>query len=59
MNFFGIDLHKKTISICVVNQEREKEYTVDSSRYDCRCSGPFLMCLIRCLYGVGSIATHC
>ena len=23
MNFIGIDLHKKTISICVVNQERE------------------------------------
>ena len=23
MNFVGIDLHKKSISICVVNQERE------------------------------------
>ncbi len=26
MNFVGIDLHKKTISICVVNQEREILY---------------------------------
>jgi hypothetical protein len=24
MNFVGIDLHKKTIMICVVNQERQK-----------------------------------
>ena len=23
MNFVGIDLHKKTISLCVVNQERK------------------------------------
>jgi hypothetical protein len=23
MNFIGIDLHKKTISVCVVNQERK------------------------------------
>ncbi len=23
MNFVGIDLHKKTISVCVVNQERK------------------------------------
>ena len=32
MNFVGIDLHKKTISICVVNQERE---ILDRKRYYC------------------------
>jgi transposase len=32
MNFVGIDLHKKTISICVVNQGRE---IVDRKRFFC------------------------
>src|SRR5689334_19800537 len=32
MNYVGIDLHKKTISICVVNQERQK---VDQKRFSC------------------------
>jgi transposase len=32
MNFVGIDLHKKTISICVVNQERE---ILDRKRFYC------------------------
>jgi len=32
MNFVGIDLHKKTISICVVNQERE---ILDRRRFYC------------------------
>jgi transposase len=33
MNFVGIDLHKKTISLCVVNQERE---VVERKRFYCR-----------------------
>ncbi len=32
MNFVGIDLHKKTISICVVNQERD---ILDRKRFFC------------------------
>ena len=32
MNFVGIDLHKKTISICVVTQERE---ILDRKRFYC------------------------
>jgi transposase len=32
MNFVGIDLHKKTISLCVVNQERE---ILDRKRFFC------------------------
>jgi transposase len=37
MNFVGIDLHKKTISVCVVNQEREvlerkRFYCIDTDR---------------------------
>ena len=32
MNYVGIDLHKKTISICVVNQERQK---IDYKRFAC------------------------
>ena len=32
MNYVGIDLHKKTITICVVNQERQK---VDQKRFLC------------------------
>ena len=32
MNFVGIDLHKKTISICVVNQERK---VLDRRRFYC------------------------
>ena len=32
MNFVGIDLHKKTISICVVNQERD---ILDRRRFFC------------------------
>ena len=32
MNYVGIDLHKKTISICVVNQERQK---IDYQRLAC------------------------
>ena len=32
MNFVGIDLHKKTISLCVVNQERE---VLDRRRFYC------------------------
>ncbi len=32
MNFVGIDLHKKTISICVMNHERE---VLDRKRYSC------------------------
>ena len=32
MNYVGIDLHKKTISICVVNQERRK---IDYKRLAC------------------------
>jgi len=33
MNFVGIDLHKKTISICVVNQERQ---VLDRKRLYCK-----------------------
>jgi predicted NBD/HSP70 family sugar kinase len=33
MNYVGIDLHKKTISICVVDKERT---VVDRKRFDCR-----------------------
>jgi transposase len=32
MNYVGIDLHKKTISICVVNQERQK---LEQKRFAC------------------------
>lgn len=32
MNFVGIDLHKKTISLCVVNQERD---VLDRKRFFC------------------------
>ena len=32
VNYVGIDLHKKTISICVVNQERQK---IDYKRFAC------------------------
>ena len=32
MNFVGIDLHKKTISVCVVNQERQ---ILDRKRFYC------------------------
>ena len=32
MNFVGIDLHKKTISICVVDKERT---VVDRKRFYC------------------------
>ena len=32
MNFVGIDLHKKTISICVVTQQRE---ILDRKRFYC------------------------
>ena len=32
MNFVGIDLHKKTISLCVVNQERD---VLDRKRFYC------------------------
>ena len=35
MKYVGIDLHKKTISICVVNQERQK---IDQKRF--LCSAP-------------------
>lgn len=36
MNFVGIDLHKKTISICVVNQERG---ILDRKRFFCSAPG--------------------
>ncbi len=36
-----------------------KGYSVDSSEHYRLCSGPVLTCLIRSLYGVGSIATAC
>jgi len=36
MNFVGIDLHKKTISVCVVNQERK---ILDRRRFYCRETG--------------------
>jgi transposase len=32
MKYVGIDLHKKTISICVVNQERQR---IDAKRFAC------------------------
>src|SRR5207245_8871441 len=32
VNYVGIDLHKKTISICVVNQERQK---INYKRFAC------------------------
>ena len=32
MKYVGIDLHKKTISICVVNQERKK---LETKRLHC------------------------
>ena len=32
MNFVGIDLHKKTISLCVVDQERN---VLDRKRFYC------------------------
>jgi transposase len=35
MNYVGIDLHKKTITICVVNQERQK---LDHKRFACSAS---------------------
>ncbi len=33
MNFVGIDLHKKTISVCLVNQARQ---VLDRKRFDCK-----------------------
>ena len=39
MDSVGIDLHKKTVSLCVVNQERE---VLDPKRFGCSdtgCSG--------------------
>ena len=36
MNYVGIDLHKKTISICVVNQQRE---VLDRKRFYCSETG--------------------
>ncbi len=36
MNFVGIDLHKKTISVCVVNQERG---VLNRKRFHCSDTG--------------------
>ena len=38
MNFVGIDLHKKTISICVVSQERG---ILDRKRFYCGSPGAY------------------
>lgn len=40
MKFVGADLHKKTITLCVVKKVRGGLKTVDRKRFDCRPSGP-------------------
>ncbi len=39
MNFVGIDLHKKTISVCVVDQARN---VLGRKRFDCKDTATIL-----------------